>query len=170
MTLFWTSNNAMPTTAAQATQPVPAATARTMLQIATPASSSLRVVAYGVEFANALTAACTVELIDTGSVAATVLQAHLAAGVQPYGADSQGGASIMTLGAGATGYSTGTATEGATTATRTGKVKILPIGATSYEWEWSQGREFFVPVSRFLRVRLTTANTVGVYIWVLWDE
>jgi len=64
----------------------------------------LKVVAFGIEFASALTAAATVELVDTGTVAATGLTAHVAAGVQPYGADSQSGASDMTLGTGATGY------------------------------------------------------------------
>lgn len=170
MTLYWTSNNAMPTTAAQVLQATGTAI-RTMLQVATPSTNTLKVVAFGVEFATALTAACTVELVDTGTVAATGLTAHVAAGVQPYGCDSTGGASSMTLGAGATGYTPGSAaTEGTITSVRTAKQKVMPVGATSYEWEWSLGREFFVPVSHFLRVRMTTATTVNAYTWLLWDE
>lgn len=171
MTLYWTSNGVDPTTAAQLTQ-LTSVTLRTMLQVATPSSNTLKVVAFGVEFASALTAACTVELIDTGTVACTGLTAHVAAGVQPYTADALTGTSIMTLGTGATGYwATGnTGVEGTITATRTAKTKILPIGATSYEWEWSLGREFCVPVSHFLRVRMTTGTTIGAYTWILWDE
>lgn len=170
MSLYWASNSAMPTTAAQGTQ-LTLAVVHTMLQVATPSTNTLRVVAFGIEFASALTSAATVELIDTGTVAASGLTAHVAAGVVPYDAGANGGASIMTLGAGATGFAPGTAvTEGATTSVRTGHYKILPIGATSYEWEWSLGREFFVPVSHFLRMRVTTGVSIGAYTWILWDE
>jgi hypothetical protein len=171
VTLFWTSNNAMPTTAAQALQSTGTAI-RTMLQVAPPSTRGLKVVAFGVEFANALTAACTVELIDTGTVAATGLTAHVAAGVQPYDDQAAGvAASSVGLGTGTTGYTASTTcTEGSITATRTGKYKVVPIGAAEYEWEWSYGREFSVPASHFLRVRMTTGTTVNAYTWVLWDE
>lgn len=170
MTLYWAATAAMPTTAAPATVTPLVTTDTTILQVATPSTNTLKVVAFGIEFATALTAACTVELIDTGTVPATALNAHVAAGVQPYGADSAGGASSMTLGTGATGWwKTGQA-EGTITSVRTFKNKILPIGATSYEWEWSLGREPFVPVSHFLRVRTTTATNVALVAWCLWDE
>ena len=173
MTLFWCANSAMPTTAANA----PAATVsgcRTYLQIATPATRGLSLVSFGVQFSGAVTVATTVEAIDTAAVGASVLTAHVAAGVQPYGKEAlQGTApvSAMTLGAAATGYAPGTATEGAVTATRTGKVEIIPIGGQDYEWEWSFGREFCVGPSRFLRFRITTTTTSPtVTIWALWDE
>jgi len=170
VTLYWTSNNAMPTTAAQATQTTGTAI-RTMLQIATPSTNTLKVVAFGVEFASVLTAACTVELIDTVAIAATGLTAHVAAGVQPYTSDALSGTSIMTLGTGATGYTASTTcTEGSVVATRTGHYKVIPIGAAEYEWEWTLGREFCVPVSHFLRVRMTTSVSIGALVWVLWDE
>lgn len=170
MTLYVAANAVMPTTAAPLTQ-LTGTAIKTMLQVATPSTRQLKVVAFGIEFASALTAAATVELVDTGTVAATGLTAHVAAGVQPYGADSQSGASDMTLGTGATGYwTTGGPTEGTITSVRHGKYKNLPIGATSYEWEWSLGREFAVPVSHFLRIRVTTSVTIGVYCWILWDE
>ena len=171
MTLFWAANAAMPTTAANAA----AATVsgcKTYLQIATPATRAISVVAFGVEFSSTVTVATTVELVDTAAIAASGLTAHVAAGVQPYGMGANGTAvSQMTLGTGATGYAPGTATEGSTVATRTGKLKILPVGANNYEWEWSLGREFVVAPSRFLRVRLTTTTTSPtVSLWVLWDE
>lgn len=169
MAMFWTSSAVMPTTAANATTAT-GVTIKTMVQVSTPSTRSIRVVAFGVEFANALTAACTVELVDTGTVPATGLTAAVAAGVQPYGLEAQSGTSAMTLGTGNTGYWVAAAAEGSTTSTRTGKYKIMPVGATSYEWEWSLGREFAVPPSHFLRVRLTTATTVNALTWVAWDE
>lgn len=170
MTLYWAASAAMPTTAAVATVTPLLTTVNTVLQVATPSTNTLKVVAFGIEFANALTAACTVELIDSGAVAATAMNAHVAAGVQPYTADAIAGTSIMTLGTGATGWwKTGQA-EGTITSVRTAKTKVLPIGATSYEWEWSLGREFCVPVSHFLRIRTTTSVNVGMLAWALWDE
>jgi hypothetical protein len=170
VTLYWASTAAMPTTVAPATVTPTPTTATTILQVATPSTNTLKVVAFGIEFGAALTAACTVELIDSGTVPATALNAHVAAGVQPYSSDSAGGASSMTLGASATGWwKTGQA-EGTITSVRSFKNKILPVGSTSYEWEWSLGREPFIPVSHFLRIRTTTATNAALFAWCLWDE
>lgn len=166
MTLFWTSNQAMNTTAA----PVGVTTGtaiKTMLQIQPPSTQGINVVAFGVEFFSVLTASVAVELVDTVSVAATVTAA-VAAGVQPYSAASIGGTSAMTLSTTATGFTS--TSEGSVTATRMGKFKEVPVGAAEYEWEWSLGREFFVPASHNLRVRMTTATAVNALCWVLWDE
>lgn len=167
--MFWAANGPMPTTTQYGTQATGTAL-RTMLQVATPSTSTLKVVAFGIEFATALTAVATVDLVDTSTVACTAITAHVAAGVQPYGADAQGGTSVMTLGTGATGYSAGSSTEGTPTSVRVAKTKIMPVGATSYEWEWSLGREFIVPVSHFLRLRVNTTPTINVFCWALWDE
>lgn len=165
MALYYSSNGAMPTTAAQA--PLTTGTAiKTHQQLATPSTSTLQVVAFGVEFATALTAPATIELIET-DVAATVT-AHVAAGVQPYDSRSTGGASKLTLGVAATGYNA--SAEGAITATRYGKYKVLPIGATEYEWEWTPGREFTVQRSKFCRIRISTGVAINVLSWILHDE
>ena len=167
MTLFYATNAAMNTTAA----PTGLATGtaiKTHLQIATPSTQGLKVVAFGVEFFGVLTAAAGVELVDTGAVAATVT-AHVAAGVQPYDAGADFTAvSGVTLGTSATGYNA--SAEGSVTSTRMGKFKEVPIGAAEYEWEWSFGREFRVPASHNLRVRITTNPTINAFVWVLWDE
>lgn len=172
MALFWASSAAMQLTGAGILTVTPTITTapNTLLQVATPTTSTLKVVAFGVEFGSALTVAATVELVDTGTVPATTMNAHVAAGVQPYGADAQGGSSVMTLGVNATGWWKSGQGEGTTTSVRTAKNKILPIGATSYEWEWSLGREFLVPVSHFLRIRVTTSVNIATYGWILWDE
>lgn len=165
MTLYWAANGPMPTTAAIAA--VTTGTAiKTMLQVATPSTQKIKVVKWGVQFATAPTAPVTCELVDTGTVAATVT-AHVAAGVQPYG-DAGAPASAMTLGTSATGY-TGSS-EGSITTTRYGDVATVPIGVSQYVWEWSLGREFEVGASRFLRVRMTTSAAVNATTFILWDE
>lgn len=165
MTMYITTNAVMPTTAAQ----IPLATGtaiKTHQQIAAPATNTLQIVAFGVEFATALTAPATIELIET-DVAATVT-AHVAAGVQPYDAAAIGGASVVTLGTAATGYNA--SVEGATTVTRLGKTKILPIGATEMEWEWTPGREWTVQRSKFCRLRISTGVTINVTTWVIFMQ
>ena len=166
MTLFIAGNTAMPT--ASAAVPVTTGTAiKTMLQIAPAATRPIRVVKWGVSFSTAPTAPVTCELVETGSVAATVT-AHVAAGVQPYDRTTGTPVSTVTLGTTATGY-TATA-EGTITATRYGDYQIIPIGVSQLTWEWSLGREFEAAPSRFLRVRMTTSSAVAAYTYVLWDE
>ena len=167
MTLFYAANQAMNTAAAPAGVTT-GTSIKTMLQIQPPSTRGIAVVAFGVEFLTVLTAPVTVELIDTSTVAATVT-AHVAAGVQPYGpAADTTAVSTVTLGTSATGYTA--SAEGTVTSTRIGKVKVVPSGASEYEWEWSLGREFWVPPSHNLRIRMTTATAVTAVTWCLWDE
>lgn len=165
MALYWAANGAMATTAALA--PVTTGTAiKTMLQIATPSTRMIRVVEWGISF-DGSTAAAPVkcELIQT-DVAATVT-AHVAAGVQPYD-DPGAPASLMTLGTSATGYTA--SAEGSITATRTGDVQFV-APTTQYVRQFPLGREFVVPVSKFLRVRVTlTGTAVNAYTYVIWIE
>lgn len=168
MTLYVAWNTAMPTTAARAA--VATGTAiRTMLQIATPSTRDIQVVKWGVRFDSAPVAVVRCELVETGAVACTGLTAHVAAGVQPYN-DGNAPASLMTLGTGATGYTAGSNTEGTVTATRTLDEWIAPIGVSYYDYEWSLGNEAAVPVSRFLRVRMTTGTTINALTYVVWRE
>ncbi|MER7213222.1 hypothetical protein ABT340_39680 [Streptosporangium sp. NPDC000239] len=164
MPLYWAANGAMPTTAALS--PVTTGTSiKTLLQIATPSTRGIRVVEWGISFSGFVAAApINVELVQT-DVAATVT-AHVAAGVQPY-SDAGAPASLMTLGTSATGY-TATA-EGTITATRYGDLQQIPPTA-AYIKQWPLGREFTVPVSKFLRVRVTAAAAVNAYTYVIWEE
>lgn len=164
MTLYVAWNTAMPTTAAR-TAVTTGTAIKTMLQVATPSTKDIKVVRWGVRFDSAPTAVVRCELVQT-DVAATVT-AHVAAGVQPY-EDPNGPASLMTLGTTATGY-TGTS-EGSTTATRTADEWVAPIGVSYYDYEWSLGREFKVPVSRFLRVRMTTGTADNALCYIVWEE
>lgn len=161
---YYCANVAMPTTAA----PVFVTTGtvvKTMLQIGTAATEKIHVVAWGVQFDVIPTGPITCELVETGAIAATVT-AHVAAGVQPY-SDSGAPASGVTLGTAATGY-TATA-EGTIVATRHADVQRL-TGTNQFKWEWSLGREFEVAVSRFLRVRMTTATAINAYTYIIWES
>lgn len=160
--LYWAANGPMPTTTAIASITTGTAV-KTLLQIATPATRPLRVVEWGISF-DGTPNAIKCELVETGAVAATVT-AHVAAGVQPY-SDPNAPASLVTLGAAATGY-TATA-EGTITATRYGDLQI--VSANTYARQWPLGREFMVGVSRFLRVRVTAATAVNANCYVIWEE
>lgn len=166
--LFVAWNTAMPTSAPRVavntgtslTVPV------TSLQIATPSTQPIKIVRWGLRFSSAPTAIVRAELVDC-NVAATVT-AHVAAGVQPYDRTSGTPVSAMTLGTTATGYTA--SAEGTVTATRTADEYTVPIGVSSWDYEWSLGREVEVAPSRFLRIRTSTTVAVGLLCYVIWDE
>jgi len=165
---YKTWNGPMPTTAAQAA--VTTGTAiKTMLQLATPATRQIQLIAWGFTLDDPPGADAVIELLQT-DVAATVT-AHIAAGVQPL--DPNAPASLLTLGTSATGY-TGTA-EGSITATRVfDAVALSSVSGESpltYGWQWMPDERPIVAISKFLRVRATTPTTaVDMRCWVCWDE
>jgi hypothetical protein len=167
---YKTWNGPMPTTAAQAK--VSTGTAiKTMLQVATPSTRQLQVLAWGfsIDAAPATTGVGVVELLQT-DVAATVT-AHVAAGVQPL--DPNAPASLVQLGAALTGYTA--SVEGATTAARVFDATELAgvsNGAwpTSYAYQFTPAERPIVAVSKFLRVRATFSAAVNMLCWVVWDE
>jgi hypothetical protein len=158
-------NGPMPTSAAQAK--VTTGTAiKTLLQIATPSTRGIQLVQWGINFdGSAAAAGIECELLETGAVAATVT-AHVAAGVQPFN-DSGAPASLVTLGTSATGY-TSTA-EGTITATRVFDAQsIQPSTQYLLQWPLDEGPD--IPVSHFLRVRVTAAAAVNALCYVVWKE
>lgn len=163
MPIYTAWNSIAPTTAAR-TAVTTGTSAKTQLQIATPATRGLQVIRWGVRFASAPAAVITCELLDS-NVAATVT-AHVAAGVQPLNPAET--ASLVTLGTSATGYTS--SSEGTITASRTLDEYIVPVGVSSYEYEWSLGREPFVAISRFLRVRMSTGTAINATCFVTWSE
>lgn len=163
--IFQAYNFAQVTTAAPA--PVTTGTSiKTLLQIATPSTQSLTVVAFGIDFdGTAAAAPIKVELIDT-DVAATVT-AHGASGLVKTGGPNDE-ASVMTLSTTATGFTaSGEGTPGATSRTLAFR-QVAPNGG--YEYEFPLGREPRVPVSRFLRIRVTAAAAVNASCWIRWEE
>lgn len=165
---YKTWNSAMPTTAAQAS--VTTGTAiKTMLQVATPATRMLQLIAWGYTIDDPSGADGVIELLQT-DVAATVT-AHVAAGVQPL--DPGLPASLVTLGTSATGY-TATA-EGSTTASRVFDAVSLSSATgespLTYLYQWMPDERPLVAISKFLRIRATTPTTaVDMRCWLVWDE
>jgi hypothetical protein len=167
---FKTWNGPMPTTAAQ--QAVTTGTAiKTMLQLATPSTRQIQLIAWGFSIDDPPGADAVVELLQT-DVAATVT-AHVAAGVQPL--DPNGPASLLTLGTAATGYTA--SAEGSTAAARVfDAVSLSSVSAEAaagllYGYQWMPDERPIVAVSKFLRVRATTPTTaVDMRCWIVWDE
>ena len=161
-------NAPMATTAATA-KVTTGTSIKTMLQLATPSTRQIQLISWGYNTDAGPSSAGVVELIQT-DVAATVT-AHVAAGVQPL--DPNAPASLMTLGASATGY-TATA-EGTPTATRLfDAVEVAPgsssAGGVCYSYQWMPDERPIVAVSRFLRVRATYGSAVNMLAWICWDE
>lgn len=156
------ANGPMPTTAAIA--PVTTGTAvKTMLQVQAASTVPFIVIGWGVSFTTVPTAYVECELIDTYLIAATVT-AHIAAGVMPMGADQT--ASTVALGTTATGY---TATvEGTTTQARYGDVQNV-LGSQYFPLS-PLGREFYIPASHNLRIRMTTTAAVLATTFALIEE
>lgn len=158
----------MPTTAAQAS--VTTGTAiKTMLQLSTPATRQIQLIAWGFSSDDPPGADGVIELLQT-DVAATVT-AHVAAGVQPL--DPNAPASLLTLGTANTGYTA--SAEGTTTAARVFDVVSLSSATgespLTYSYQWMPDERPIIAISKFLRVRATTPTTaVDLRCWIVWDE
>lgn len=154
-------NGAAPTTAAQV--PVTTGTAiKTLLQIATPATTDLKVVEWGISFdGSAAATPGKIELIQT-DVAATVTS--LTPSI--YG-NPNAPASLCVGGTTATGYTS--TSEGTITATRVFDAQLLPPTGP-YVKQFPLGREPWVPVSKFLRIRVTFGAAINAYAYVIWEE
>lgn len=163
---YQTWNGPMPTGGAQQSVAVAAAT-KTMLQVATPSTRMLTVIAWGYSLSAPL--AGTIDLVSQ-DVAATVT-AHVAAGVQPL--DPNLPPSLVTLGVAATGYTA--SAENAPTATRVHDSQQIGPAAgdneLNYSYQFVPDERPLVAVSKFLKVRATfAATTANLQCWVCWDE
>lgn len=163
--LYIATTGAMATTAASV-KLATTTTIKTLLQISSSATRPLLICEWGISFdGNVAGQPIEVELIDTFAIAATVT-AHVAAGVQPYD-DPNAPASTVTLGTGATGYNA--SAEGTTTTSRYADLQLV-APTNQYVKQWPLGREFQLPVSHNLRVRVTSATALNAYAYVMWVE
>lgn len=162
--MFTSYNGAAPTTAILT--PVTTGTAlKTMLQVAPPSTVELEVVSWGVSFSGSTFGTkVQCELIET-DVAATVT-AHVAAGIVKV-SDPAALASQVTLGTATTGYTA--SAEGSITASRLFDAELVD-GTAGYSYTWSLGAYPVVAVSKFLRVRVSTAIAVNALCWITWQE
>lgn len=161
MSLFIAFNGPSPTTAAQA-KVATGATIKTLLQIATPATSSIRLVEWYIGFDAAA---------DAAKIQCELLQTDVAATVSSLTPTLYDGPldeiSLCIGGAALTGY---TATvEGAITATRQFDAALVSPASYYYK-QYPLGAQPRIPVSKFLRVRVTAPVGVNAICWVAWSE
>ena len=160
-TIYMAQNGAIQTTAAPAKIATGAAI-KTMLQLATPSTVTARIVEWGISFDTPATASIiNVELVQT-DVAATVTTFT----PEPY-SDPNAVLSLCVGGTAATGFNA--TAEGTTTVTRTFDLQTI-VPPAQYVHQWPLGREPVLPVSKFLRVRVTASVTCNCYCWILWEE
>lgn len=160
-------NGAMPTAAA-----LPAVTTgttiKTMLQLATPSTRQMEILAWGFSIDDPPGADAVFELVET-DVAATVT-AHVQSGIVKL--DPGEPDCLLTLGVAATGYTA--SAEGTVTATRTfdvvsmSSVSAEAAPVLTYAYQFLPLEIPVIAVSKFLRVRATTPTTaVDMRCWVI---
>jgi hypothetical protein len=162
-------NAPAPTTAAIAK--VTTGTAiKTLLQIKPATNSPIIIQEWGISFDGfAAAAPGTVELIDTGTVFATVT-AHVAAGIMRYNdpnapVNTAGTSGIpLNLGTAATGY-TATA-EGSITTTKVFDGGLI-APTTQYVKQFPLGREPMILPVNCLRIRVTFAAAINALCYVV---
>lgn len=156
-------NGASPTTAAQVAVATGSAI-KTLLQVATPSTTKITLVEWGISF-NASAAAVPIvcELLQT-DVAATT-----GTGLTPtlWGESGNDPPSLCVSGTGATCFSP--SAEGSIGATRVFDVQFV-APTNQYFKQFPLGREPVIPISKFLRVRVTAPVTVNAYCYIIWEE
>lgn len=142
---------------------------KTLMQLTTAANNPIEVWKWGIQFNGTGTAPITVELIETGAVAATTnMTAYASTALQPLLANQSPSSLVLT--SAASGYSGATApVEGTITATRYGDLQWIYPG-NYYQNEFSLGRGFFVPGGRTVRIRVTASAAVSAVCYLVWNE
>jgi hypothetical protein len=162
-TIYWVQNATYPVTGVAPTKVATGTAIKTLLQIATPSTERIKVVEWGVSFDTPASASIiAVELVQTNVAAST----GTAITPQSY-EDANNPPSLCVGGTGATCFSP--SVEGSTTVSRYGDLQLI-VPPFNYVKQWPLGREFGVPVSAFLRVRVTASVTCNAYAYVIWEE
>lgn len=164
MAAYYFANGPMPTTAAQA--PVTTGTSvKTLLQVKGVTGVQFKVVQWGVSFdGSAAATPIRCELLETGTVFATVTAA-VAADITKW--DNPGNPASTTyfaVGTSATGYTS--SSEGSITAVRMfDAVFVSPTG--SRDIQYPLGLRPMVDAVSALRIRVTAAAAVNAYAYVI---
>jgi hypothetical protein len=139
-----------------------AGTVKTMLQIK-PGTPKIRIVEWGYDFTATPGAPVQMELVETGTVFATVTTGN----VLNYN-DVSGPASQASLGTSATGFSA--SSEGTITASRL-LAETRDI-ATYFKQQFPLGREPEINGGNCLRIRATPGSSVAVFVntYIIWEE
>ncbi len=136
---------------------------KTLLQVATPSTTNIRIVAWGVSFDGVVsTNPAGIVTLGDFDVAATVT------GVSPEewgNVDSQ--ASLCVSGASATGYN-GSAEGSIAGSTLLDVQEVHP--QTGYSLWFPERAQPLVKASRFLRIRALFSVDINSVPWILWEE
>lgn len=137
-------------------------TVKTILQLK-PGANKVRIIEWGYIFTSTPTSPVQVELVETGTVFATVTAGSIA----NY-SDTTGPASQASTGTSATGYNA--TAEGSITATRL--LGQAYDSATYFKQQFPLGREPEVQNGYSLRIRCTpsTSASTTVLAYVIWEE
>lgn len=168
MALYLIPNGPMPTTAAFAV--VTTGTAiKTLLQVKSGATTSLKLVEWGISFdASAAATPGKVELIETGTVAATVTASAAAdiTKLDPH-AIAQGDptTALIAVGTTSTGYTA--SAEGTITAVRNLAPPQLISPTTQYQFQFPLGREPLIQTGNLARIRVTFGAAVNAYCYMV---
>lgn len=162
---YMTQNGAAPGAAA----PVPVTTGtaiKTLLQLATPATTTIKIVQWSISFdGSAAGTPIRVELVET-SGAATVT-ALAAADISKLD-DVNAPGSLLTLGTTASGYTaSGEGTPGTSRSLEVPQF-VPPTGGLLIQYPL--GQEPDIPISKFVRIRVTAAAAVNAYCGITWIE
>jgi hypothetical protein len=158
-------NGAGPTTAAP-TAVTTGAVVKTMIQLATSASTEARIVEWWWEGdGSAAATPGTIELMFHTSGAATVTAYTAATDFKKYDPNSR--ASLMTVGTTASGF---TASSEGTPATALGAMVHKVPPTSGIYTQYPLGREPEMAVSTFLRLRNTLASAVNAFCGIAWEE
>jgi hypothetical protein len=171
MAQYKIANYAMPTTAAPSGVTT-GTSIKTMLQFKPSATIGARIIQWGYALdSSAQATSAKIELIET-DVAATVTASVANDLVKWDAAALMGGdqtTNLIQVGTSATGY-TSTA-EGSITATRELDSPQFVTTGTSFAVKWDSqfplGREPFVQISKFARIRVTFGTAVNMYCYMI---
>jgi len=162
--IYFAANGASPTTAAQVIMATTNAI-NTLLQIATPSTTGISILEWGFSCDTPASA---------GTIKLELLQTDVAAtggtSLTPtVWGDPNAPASLCVGGTGATMFNDGAITEGTITAVRMFDVQVLTPPFV-YVKQYPLGREPEVPLSKFLRVRVTASVTCNAYCYIIFEE
>lgn len=164
MSLYLFANGPFPTTAAQAAVTT-GTSIKTLLQVKGVTGAQFKVVEYGVSFdGSAAATPIKVELLETGTVFATVTAA-VAADITKYdNPNNPTSTTYFSVGTSATGYTS--SGEGSITAVRMFDVQFV-APTNQYVKQFPLGREPKVNADSALRVRVHAGSAVNAYAYVV---
>lgn len=139
-------------------------TVKTILQVK-PGAGKIRIVEWGYTFDSTPTAPVRVELVETGTIFATVTT--IGSGIRPYN-DSTGPASAAVAGTAATGFNA--SAEGTITASRLFGYQYDT--GLYFKQQLPLGRESEVNAASSLRIRATPTVSVAsnMACYIIWEE